>query len=286
MIKLSNMNLKLLFSAALVLVFTGISHAQIDLGKIARDAKRSVNKRIDRNIDKGIDNTLDNTEDVIKGKKKKKKGQKDDDYYYDTDGKPTIVKEVIPHSFGGSFMISRDIEEGNEENNMYLIAMDKYETAIRPLMVKKPHNLIIYNKEEETQTSINTEKYEGKALRDWVMMEDVKVSKLAEAERTDEIESIEGYVARKYIIEHRDYEGIIWFTKEIDADLRVINHLLEITDLQLDSSLGFPLRMELNFDDGHKEVFKVSDIKEEADKSIFDISEYGLVDMTDLESGK
>ena len=44
--------------------------------------------------------------------------------------------------------------------------------------------------------------------------------------------------------------------------------------------------MELNFDDGHKEVFKVSDIKEKADTSIFDISDYGLVDMTDLESGK
>ncbi len=261
------------------------SYTQIDLGKIARDAKRTVNKRVDRNIDRAIDNTLDEAEDVVRGKNKKKKGD-DDDYYYDENGEIVYVKEVIPNAFGGQFMITRDIENGEGQSNMYLVAMEEYETAIRPLMVKVPHNLIIYNKQDETKTTINNEKYEGKALKDWVIMDEVNEKSFAEAERTDEIETIDGYIARKYTVEHKDYEGEIWFTKEIDADLRTIYYLLELADLELDPSLGFPLRMVLEFDDDHTETFNVTDIKEESDSNIFDISNYSLVDMTDLESGK
>ncbi len=279
------MNFKLFFTAILLICFTGINNAQIDLGKIARDAKRTVNKRVDRNIDKAIDNTLDETEDAIKGKNKKKKNKGEDDYY-DEKGGTTVIKEVIPNSFAGQFMITRDIEGGSQESNMYTIAMQEYETAIRPLMVKTPHNLIIYDKENETKTTINTVKYEGKALRDWVMREEVSEKKYAKAERTDEIEDIDGYIARKYTVKAKEYEGEVWFTKEIDADLGIINYLLELDELFLDPKLGFPLKMNLSFDDGYTEIFKVTDINETADQSLFDISQYNLVDMTDLESGK
>lgn len=279
------MKLRLLFSLIFLISLVSTSYTQIDLGKIARDAKRTVNKRVDRNIDRAIDNTLDEAEDVVRGKNKNKK-DKDDDFYYDENGEIVYVKEVIPNVFAGQFMITRDIENGEGQSNMYLIAMEQYETAIRPLMIKEPHNLIIYNKQDETKTTINNEKYEGKALKDWVIMDELNEKSYADAERTDEIETIDGYIARKYLVEHKDYEGEIWFTREIDADLRAIYHLLELEDLELDPSLGFPLKMVLEFDDDHKETFKVSDIKAEADSNIFDISNYSLVDMTDLESGK
>lgn len=279
------MKLRLIFSLFMIMTMAAVSHAQIDLGKISRDAKRTVNKRIDRNIDRAIDNTLDEAEDAVRGKNKRKNKNGEDEYYDPVTG-TVIVKEVLPNAFSGQFMISRDIENGSEESNMYLIAMSTYETAIRPLMVKKPHNLIIYNKQEETKITINNEKYEGKALKDWVIFEEMNMKRTAETERTDEIETIDGYIARKYIVEHKDYEGEIWFTKEIDADLEVINTLLELSNLYLDPTLGFPLKMVLEFDDGHKETFSVSDIKENGDDSIFDISKYSLVDMTDLESGK
>lgn len=279
------MNLKLLFTTLMIFGFMSANYAQIDLSKIARDAKKTVNKRVDRNIDRAIDNTLDETEDVVRGKNKKKK-DKDRDDYYDENGGTKIIKEVIPHSFGGEFLVSRDIENSTQESNMYKIALNDYETAIRPLMIKKPHNLIIYNKEQETKTTVNNEKYEGKALRDWVVREEIKESKYADAERTDDIETIDGYIARKYIIDSKDYEGEIWFTKEIDADFGIINYLLDLDELFLDPKLGFPLMMKLEFDDGHTESLKVSDITEETNKSIFDLSNYSLVDMTDLESGK
>ncbi len=281
------MNLRLLFVAIMIFGMAGITNAQIDLSKIARDAKRTVNKRVDRNIDRAIDNTLDETEDAIRGKNKKKKGKNDDDdMYYEGAGGTTVIKEVNPNNFAGEFLITRDIENGSDEGNMYKIAMQDYETAIRPLMVKTPHNLIIYNKQEETKTTINKEKYEGKALKDWVIKEEVNEKKYADTERTDDIETIDGYIARKYVVESKDYEGEIWFTREIDADISVINFLLELDELYLDPKLGFPLKMTLEFDDGHKEIFKVSDISEENNKSLFDVSDYKLVDMTDLESGK
>jgi hypothetical protein len=288
MINSKNMNLKSVLSIVFLFTFVFISNAQIDLSKIARDAKRSVNKRVDRNIDRGIDNTLDGAEDVVRGRnKKKKKGKdKDDDIYYEGDGEARIIKEVIPNAFNGQFMVTRDVEGAEEESNMYTIALRQYETAIRPLMIKKPHNLIIYNKQDETQLTINNEMYSGKALKDWVSVPEISEKSYAEAERTDEIETIGGYIARKYIIEHKEYEGVIWFTKEIDADISVINSLLEIDELYLDPGLGFPLRMTLEFDDDRTVTYNVTDIQEESDSSLFDISSYKLVDMTDLEAGK
>ncbi|WP_235299092.1 DUF4412 domain-containing protein [Portibacter marinus] len=284
------MNLKSLFPIFFLFCFVVSGQAQIDLSKIARDAKRSVNKRIDRNIDKAIDNTLDETEDAIKGKKRRKRGKnkdKDDDIYYEGDGEAIVVKEVIPNAFNGQFLITRDVSgEGDDESNMYTIAMREYETAIRPLMIKKPHNLIIYNKEEETQTTINNELYNGKALKDWVSLSDVVEDKYAEAERTDDIETIGGYIARKYIVDHKDYEGEIWFTKEIDAEIAVVYSLLELDGLYLDPALGFPLRMSLEYDDDKIVTYNVTDIQEDADPSLFDLSAYQLVDMTDLEAGK
>ena len=288
MINNNIMNLKSFLAIVFLFSFAFISSAQIDLSKIARDAKRSVNKRVDRNIDRAIDNTLDETEDVVRGKKKKKKGKnsKDDDIYYEGDGEDRVVKEVIPHSFLGQFLVTRDVEGAEGESNMYTIALQEYETVIRPLMVKKPHNLIIYNKQDETQTTINNEMYKGKALKDWVSMVEVSEKNYADAERTDDIETIGGYIARKYIIDHKDYEGEIWFTKEIDAQFAVINSLLELDELYLDPGLGFPLRMTLEYDDDRKVIYNVSDIKEDADPSLFDLSAYKLVDMTDLEAGK
>ena len=284
------MNLKSIFSLVFLFSFVFMTNAQIDLSKIARDAKRSVNKRIDRNIDRAIDDTLDETEDVVRGKKKNKRGKgkdKDDDIYYEGDGEPRVIKEVIPNVFNGQFMITRDVIGGEEdESNMYTIAMSEYETAIRPLMVKKPHNLIIYHKQEETQTTINNQMYEGKALKDWVSVNALAEKSFAETERSDEIETIGGYIARKYVIDHKDYEGVIWFTKEIDADLGAINSLLELEELYLDPGLGFPLKMSLQYDDDRQVDFNVTDIREEADPSLFDLSSYKLVDMTDLEAGK
>lgn len=283
------MNLKSLLSITFLFSFVFISNAQIDLSKIARDAKRSVNKRIDRNIDRGIDNTLDGAEDVVRGKNKKKKDKnnnQDDDIYYEGDGEDRIIKEVIPNVFNGQFMVTRDVEGAEEQSNMYTIALQRYETVLRPLMVKKPHNLIIYNKQDETQLTINNEMYEGKALKDWVSIPEISEKNYAEAERTDEVESVGGYIARKYIIEHKEYEGVIWFTKEIDADISVINTLLELDELYLDPGLGFPLKMTLEFDDDRVINYNVTDIKEETDASLFDISSYKLVDMTDLEAGK
>ncbi|GLR16717.1 hypothetical protein [Portibacter lacus] len=283
------MNIKSIVTLLFLFSLAFTSNAQIDLSKIARDAKKTVNKRVDRNIDRAIDNTLDETEDVIRGKKKKKRGKnadKDDDIYYEGDGEARVIKEVNPNSFKGQFLITRDVEGAEDQSNMYTIAMQDYETVIRPLMVKKPHNLIIYNKQDETQTTINNEMYNGKALRDWISLgEEDSKKKLAVAERTDDIETIGGYIARKYIIDHRDYEGEIWFTKEIDADISVINNLLELDDLYLEPGLGFPLRMNLIYDDERTVNFAVTDIKEEADKALFDISNYQLVDMTDLEVG-
>lgn len=283
------MNLRTLLTSLFLFSFVFISNAQIDLSKIARDAKRSVNKRVDRNIDRAIDNTLDETEDAVRGKRKRKRGSKDkdDDIYYENDGKDLIVKEVNPNAFNGQFLITRDVTGGDEdESNMYTIAMQQYETAIRPLMVKKPHNLIIYNKQEETQTTINNELYNGKALKDWTSVEEIAEKQYAEVERTDEIETISGYIARKYNVDHKDYKGEIWFTKEIDAEIAVINTLLELESLSLDPGLGFPLRMTLEYDDDRIVSYSVTDIKEEADQSLFDLSNYKLVDMTDLEAGK
>lgn len=286
MINKNIMYLKSLLSIVFLFTFAFISNAQIDLSKIASDAKRAVNKRIDRNIDRAIDNTLDETEDVVRGKKKKTRGKNsDDDIYYEGDGEDRIIKEVNPHSFLGQFMITRDVEGAEDQSNMYTIALSDYETLIRPLMVKKPHNLIIYNKQDETQTSINNEMYSGKALKDWVSVNPVAEKSYAESERTDEIETIGGYIARKYLIEHKDYEGEIWFTKEIDAEIGVINSLLELEELFLDPGLGFPLRMSLTYDDDRKVDYNVTDIREDADPALFDLSSYKLVDMTDLEAG-
>jgi hypothetical protein len=44
--------------------------------------------------------------------------------------------------------------------------------------------------------------------------------------------------------------------------------------------------MSLEFDDDRKVTYNVTDIKEDSDPSLFDISSYKLVDMTDLEAGK
>lgn len=278
-------NLRILLLSFLSIVVFTTGNAQIKLDKIARDAKRSVNKRIDRNIDRALDNTLDNAEDVVRGKNKRKNRNQEE--YYDEESGTIIIKEVPANAFRGEFLINRDIEGGEDEGNMYKISMDEYETAIRPLMVKKPHNLIIYNKQEDTQTTINKEKYKGKALRDFLPYNEngKKKKKYAKTERTDEVETFDGYIARKYEVKTRDYKGILWMTKEIDADISVIYQILELNDLTLDPTLGFPLKMELDYDDGQKVMYSVTDIKEEADQSIFDISEYKLVDMTDLESG-
>lgn len=270
-----------------VFIFTGYSFGQIDLDRIAREAQRNVNKRVEKNIDKSIDNAMDNAEDSMK-KKKGKKNKKGEETY-EPEVEVRVVKEVMPNEFKGIFMMDRSIDgRGENYSNMLQVVIDDYRTAVRPLIIKKPHNLIIYNKEEETVVTINNENYEGKAMKDWyTSMDSEDKNDLSTATKTDDIKEIEGYIARKYVVAAKNYSAVIWFTKEIDADVSVLYNVMEFDRLHLDKTLGFPLEMVIQYNDDRIERVKISNIQaNETDEQLFDISGYELIDMTDLKYGK
>lgn len=270
-----------------VLICSGYSFGQIDLDRIAREAQRNVNRRVEKNIDKSIDNAMDNAEDSLK-KKKSKKNKKGEETY-EPEVEVRVVKEVLPNEFKGKFMMDRSVDgKGDDYSNMIQVVMDEYRTAVRPLIIKAPHNLIIFNKEEETVITINNENYEGKALKDWyTSMDEDDEDALSTATKTDDIKEIEGYIARKYEVAADDYTASIWFTKEIDADVSVIYDVMEFDKLNLDKSMGFPMEMNIHHKDGREEQVKISNIREnDIDEQLFDISGYELIDMTDLKYGK
>jgi hypothetical protein len=270
-----------------VFLFSGFSFGQIDLDRIAKEAQRNVNRRVEKNIDKSIDNAMDNAEDSVK-KKKKKKNKKGEETY-EPEVEVRVIKEISPNEFKGKFMMDRSVEgRGDSYSNMLQVVMDDYKTAVRPLIIKEPHNLIIYDKEEETVVTINNENYEGKAMKDWyTSMEAEDQDALSTATKTDDIKEIEGYIARRYEVVADDYSAVIWFTKEIDADVSVIYSVMDYDRLYLDKTLGFPLEMVIQYNDDRVERVKITNIQEnEIDEQLFDISGYELIDMTDLKYGK
>jgi hypothetical protein len=282
------MNVKYIISIfVLSLLSINILSCQIDLDRIAKKAQRSVNNRIERNVDRSIDNAMDNAEDSLQKKKKKKGKNGEEDYEPEVEVR--VVKEVIPNSFQGKFMMNRSYsEDGNSSSNMIYVQMNEYQTAVRPLIIKEPHNLIIFDKQEETVVTINNTNYAGKAMKDWYSsdMED-EDDEFSTATKTSDIKEIQGYISRKYEVAHDDYTGIVWFTKEIDASVSTIYNIMEYSPLHLDQSLGFPLEMTIKYEDGSEEELSIKDISEyESDQSLFDISEYELIDMTDLKVGK
>lgn len=273
-----------LFLAVFFFCFQSVS-CQIDLNRIARETERSVNKRVERGIEKSVDKTLDNAESQVKGKKKSKKNNKSDEAY-DESGKVQIIKEVSPFTFSGNIMITVD-GTGNISSNLIKVASQDYLFSVRPLMIKKPNNLMIYDKEEESLTKINTELYEDKALKDFYEYELYDESKTkTKLERTSDIKEIEGYIARKYIVEGDDYNGIIWLSSEVDMDYDLFSSIMEMKRLDIGSGLGFPLEMHISFDSGDTMDFTVNTIEAgNPDKALFDVSAYEMIDMTDLKSG-
>ena len=102
---------------------------------------------------------------------------------------------------------------------MIKIALNEYQTAIRPPIIKEPNNLMIYDKKEETLISVNNIKYKGKAMKEWKFRDTEKRNnEVLTLTKTTEIKEIGGYIARKYIVEGKGIEGFMWLTKEIDAD--------------------------------------------------------------------
>ena len=282
---LTNMNFRTLslMLATLLLTITS-SFAQIDLKKIAKETERSVNKRIERGIERGVDNTLDNAEDSVRGKKKKnkknKRGESSDQ------SSVTIIKDVTPFTFSGNLTIQID-GEGTIDNNLIKVVSDKFDMAVRPMLIKKPNNLMVYDKKTDAVTKINAELYEDKALKEFLNSQpyDSKKTK-TELERTSDIKEIDTYIARRYIVDGDDYEGEIWFSAEVDLDYDLFSALMEYAKLDLGSMHGFPLEMHLSFKNGDKMDFLVKSIEDgNPDEALLDVSEYELIDMTDLKSG-
>jgi len=278
------MNIKLfslIIATLLMSVTTG--SCQIDLKKIAKETERSVNKRIERGIERGVDNTLDSAEDKVRGKNKKKKNKKGEDI----DGSTvTVIKDVTPFTFSGNLTISID-GEGTIENNIIKLVSDDYDMAVRPMLVKKPNNLMIYDKKTDAVTKINSELYEDKALKEFLNTEpyDAKKTK-TELERTSDIKEIETYIARKYLVDGDDYEGEVWLSAEVDLDYDLFAALMEYQDLDLGTMYGFPLEMHITFKNGDKMDYFVKGIEDgNPDKALLDVSDYDLIDMTDLKSG-
>ena len=279
------MNFKISFILSLIfLMFFSISSAQIDLGRIVKKAEKKVERKIDKKITKGIKNVVDDTDDAISGKNKKKKNKKGN-------GKTKIItetkiiKEVIPHAFRGEFIMNITRSDGD---NMIKIALNEYQTAIRPLIIKEPNNLMIYDKKEETLISVNNIKYKGKAMKEWKFRDTEKRNnEVLTLTKTTEIKEIGGYIARKYIVEGKGIEGFMWLTKEIDADFGLICDLMGYDNYNYSKSFGFPLLIDITLKDGTRENISVNEIVENNyDSSLFDVSAYQLIDMTDLKPGK
>jgi len=278
------MNFKISFSLSIIfLLFFSVSSAQIDLGRIAKKAEKKVERKIDKKITKGVNKAIDETDDAISGKNKKKKNDKGKTKVI-TETK--IVKEVIPHAFRGEFMMNITKAEGN---NMIKIALSEYQTAVRPLIIKEPNNLMIYNKKDETLTSINNVKYKGKALKEWMIRNNDNNKNRKEIltlTKTTDIQEFNGFIARKYIVDGNGVEGIMWLTKEIDADFNLICELMGYNNYNFSNSYGFPLVIDVTLKGGTKEYIAVDNIVENnSNSSLFDISAYELIDMTDLEPG-
>lgn len=258
------------------------SFGQINLKKIVKDTERSINRRVERGIERGVDDALDGAEDEVRGRNKKRK--KSDTY--DESSSTTVIREVIPFSFEGNVMVSID-GTGSLESNLIKLSTEKYEFAVRPMLVKRPNNLMIYNKEEESVTKVNTDLYEDKVLKEFHDYEPVVASKTkTELERTSDIKEIQGYIARKFIVDGDDYEGTVWLSAEVDMDYDLFASLMEFQPLDLGNINGFPLEMHISFKNGDTMDYMVKEIDEgEADSSLFDVSDYDMIDMTDLKSG-
>lgn len=279
------MNFKTLFLLLTLssLSLTSIS-AQIDLKKIAKDTERSINKRVERGIEKSVDGALDGAEDKVRGKnkRKKKKGSRDEE----VTNTVTVVKEVLPFNFSGNVTISIE-GSGEIEDNLIKVVSDKYQMAVRPMLVKKPHNLMIYDKKIESITKINTELYDDKALKEFHTYEkfDVKKTK-TEFTKTSDIKEVMGFIARKYDVEGDDYDGEIWLSAEVDLDYDLFASLMQYQRLDLGTMHGFPLEMYITFNNGDTMDLTIKDIEDgNPEKNLFDVDDYELVDMTDLKSG-
>ena len=277
------MNLKTLF---LLLTLSSLSltvgSAQIDLKKIAKDTERSINNRVERGIERSVDGALDGAEDKVRGKnKKKKKGSQEE-----ATNTVTVIKEVLPFNFSGNVTISIE-GSGEVENNLIKVVSDKYQMAVRPMLVKKPHNLMIYDKQIESITKINTELYDDKALKEFHTYEkyDSKKTK-TEFTKTSDIKEVMGFIARRYEVEGDDYEGEIWLSAEVDLDYDLFASLMQYQRLDLGTMHGFPLEMYIEFNNGETMDLTIKEIQDgEPEKNLFDVDGYELVDMTDLKSG-
>jgi hypothetical protein len=256
--------------------------AQINVKSILKDAERSVNRRTERAVENKIDDVLDNAEDKVRGKNKKN----DRGEAYENNGETKVIKEVLPFNFSGNLTISIE-GTGGVDNNLIKVVSNKYDLAIRPMLVKKPHNLIIYNKQDEAATKINTELYDDKALKEFHDYEIFEKSKTkTEFERTSDIKEIDGFIARKYVVDGDDYEGVVWLSAEVDLDYDLFASLMEYQRLDLGTSYGFPLEMHITYKSGDTMDFFVKNVEDgNPDKALFDVKSYDLIDMTDLKSG-
>lgn len=276
------MKIKLsLLSLCLFLVLQ-IGTAQIDVGRMAKKTENTIEKKISKSVSKGIKNLLNSAEDEVTGKKKrkKKKGYEDDDYR----SEPEVIREVSPYSFEGTLTI--DVNNGDSEN-MIQVGADEMKFAVRPMFVKKPNNLMIYNKEEQSITKINNEEYKGKALKEFYEYEatDAKKSK-TEFEKTSEFEEIHGFLARKYLVDGKGFKGEVWMAPELDLDYDLFAKMMDYEFLGLGVGYGFPLIINIEFKDDTTYRFNVSKIEtDEVNEKLFNVKKYKLIDMTDLESG-
>ncbi len=277
------MNLKTIISISFCLFIFASASGQINLKNIVKDVERSINNRTERAIENKVDDVLDNAEDKVRGRNKKKKN---DGERYNSNGETKVIKEVLPFNFSGNLTINID-GTGNVEDNIITVVSDKYDMAVRPMLVKKPHNLIIYNKQEEAATKINTELYEDKALKEFHMYEQYEANNTkTEMERTSDIKEIEGFIARKYVVDGDDYEGVVWLSAEVDLDYDLFASLMEFQRLDLGTMYGFPLEMHITYKSGDTMDFFVKSVEEgNPDKALFDTKSYDLIDMTDLKSG-
>lgn len=276
------MKAKLFMICLLCSFITQVGSSQINLKRIIRKTENSINKRITKNIDKGVDNILDEGEDQVKAKTSRKKKKKDK-YGSKEKTKVVVEKEVNPFNFSGNLTI--DVEtNGWQKNNLIKVVTDKFNMAVRPMLVKEPNNLMIYNKEEESITKINNEKYDGQALKEYFVYEmDARAAKKTKVEKTSDIKDINGFVARKYLIKGKEYEGTAWLAPEIDLDFDLFAKIMNYKQLALGTKYGFPLEMSIEFDNGDTFEFNVSDLSDGSpDKMLFDVSEYEMIDMTDL----
>jgi hypothetical protein len=278
------MNFKTIIALLLFSFLITEASAQIDLKQIVKDTERSLNNRAERAVERKVDDVLDNAEDKVRGRNKKK--NKNDGEKYDTNGETKIIKEVLPFNFSGNLTINIQ-GTGTIEDNLIKVVSNEYDLAVRPMLVKKPHNLIVYNKQEEAATRINTELYDDKALKEFHTYDKVEISKSnTELERTSDIKEIDGYIARKYIVEGNDYEGTMWISAEVDLDYDLFSSLMEFQSLDIGTMYGFPLEMHVSFENGDTMDFFVKSVEDgNPDKALFDVSSYDLIDMTDLKSG-